>query len=879
VQIQISLLLDRSRVDTLTAQLVGQLRDAIHVGRIAPGARLPSSRRLSEQLGIGRNTVVRAYETLEMECYVESRPASGIFATVPPLDLRRVPRLGEPDGRSPSVPRVRGPLVPPVAVSNRGRLSFDFAPGHPNVGLFPLKTWRRLLQTCLSQSGALGMVQQGDLFGLASLRSAIANHLGAARGIVAEPGQIIIVSGAREAIAIASRLFLMPSSLVCVENPCYRPAAAAFQVAGAELCAIPVDEAGIVTEDLPPRPAALLYVTPSHQYPTGRMLSEVRRDQIAAWARRSGCTIIEDDYGADFRYEGGAPQAIAAYAPDRTIYLGTFSQSLGAGLRLGYMVVPTALVDAVRAAKASFNSGSPWLEQAAVAEMFRGGSYASHVMRMRLEYRERRDHLLEALRRNFGDLEISGESGGLHVFWQLPPGVPDAATVEALGRRVRVGVYSLDSGNVYHTGSGALSRRGLILGYAALTPKQIGQGIARLSDAVDDALDGHTIGLSDLLVHRPLSSRPASGLLRRRPIKPALRVRQQPALSAPASHRAASGKEVERGPGKSMTVVTGLYHYPIKGLSPQPLATVRVKAGKPFPFDRVFALARPGVAVTAEEPKWAKKGLFVMLMLDEGLASVRTHLDEETLLLTIRDGERPLERPLLSANLGQAAACRDVEAFFHRLVPTLRSAPALVRSLGGHFMDKPDNVISLINLATLRSLEQKWGYKIDPLRFRANIYIDGAPAWEEFNWVGNDIRLGEAIFRVDRRNGRCGATNVDPATGRRDLDIPGSLRKAFGHKDLGIYLVARSDADLAVGDGLELQGGMGARTWTPQAAAPTGGRDAFICRGCYFVYNEAQGLPLAGIPLGTRFEDLPGTWRCPDCGTDKTTFRPHLAAS
>ena len=211
-----------------------------------------------------------------------------------------------------------------------------------------------------------------------------------------------------------------------------------------------------------------------------------------------------------------------------------------------------------------------------------------------------------------------------------------------------------------------------------------------------------------------------------------------------------------------MTVVTGLYQYPIKGLSPQPVATVRVEAGKPFPFDRVFALARPGVAVTAEEPKWAKKGLFVMLMLDEGLASVRTHLDEETLRA---DGAAtaPADDRLLSAHLDDAAARRDVEAFFHRLAPTLRSPPALVRARDGHFMDKPDNVISLINLATVRSLEQQWGYRIDPLRFRANIYIDGAPPWEEFNWVGSDIRLGEAVFRVDRRNGRCGATNVDPA--------------------------------------------------------------------------------------------------------------------
>ena len=412
-----------------------------------------------------------------------------------------------------------------------------------------------------------------------------------------------------------------------------------------------------------------------------------------------------------------------------------------------------------------------------------------------------------------------------------------------------------------------------MLGYAALTPKQIDQGIARLSDAVDDALDGHTIELSDLLVHRTSPSHSAPGTLRRKSAKPVPRNRQQPALSALAPNRAASPHAAEQGFGKPMTTVTGLYQYPVKGLSPQPVKAVRVQAGKPFPFDRVFALARPGVAVTVEEPKWAKKGMFVMLMLDEGLASVRTHLDEKTLMLTVEDGDRPV----LSANLNDQAVHRDVEDFFHRLAPTLRATPTLVRAHDGHFMDKPDNVISLINLATIRSLEQQWGFAIDPLRFRANIYIDGPPAWEEFNWVGSDIRIGKALFRVDRRNGRCGATNVDPLTGRRNLDIPGSLRRTFGHKDLGVYLLALADADLAVGDGVQLPGAAASRAPAALAAASTPSRCTFICRGCYFIYNEAQGLPSAGIAAGTRFADLPGTWQCPDCGTNKSTFRSYGA--
>jgi GntR family transcriptional regulator/MocR family aminotransferase len=218
-----------------------------------------------------------------------------------------------------------------------------------------------------------------------------------------------------------------------------------------------------------------------------------------------------------------------------------------------------------------------------------------------------------------------------------------------------------------------------------------------------------------------------------------------------------------------------------------------------------------------------------------------------------------------------------VEAFFHGLAPTLRAPPTLVRAREGHFMDKPDNVISLINLATVRSLEQQWGYPIDPLRFRANIYIDGTPPWSEFNWIGSDIRINDTVFRADRRNGRCSATNVDPATGRRDLDIPGSLRKAFGHKDLGIYLIARVGGELKVGSSVLIPGQPNAREAGPASRPPPPESAAFICKGCYFIYQEAVGHPPSAIAPGTRFADLPPSWMCPDCGTDKGAFRPHAA--
>jgi GntR family transcriptional regulator/MocR family aminotransferase len=880
---QIPVLLDRSRAESLTTQLVEQLRDAIRHTRIAAGARLPSSRRLSEQLGISRNTVVRAYEMLLMEGYVESRPASGIFVAASlPDDLMRPALVASaptaPDGEPAAPWQMPMPLLiaraQDLVHQNRNRLSFDFFPGRPNAGLFPVKTWRRLLQNCLSHGGAIGLSHYGDPAGLAVLRSAIASHLAAARGVVADASRIVIVSGIQEGINIAARLFLAPGTLSAVENPCYQGAAFAFEAAGAEIASVPVDNDGLIVEELPQRPTSLLYVTPSHQYPTGHVLSAARRQEIIAWARRHGCYILEDDYDSDFRYEGSPLQAVAAMAPDCTIYLGTFSKSLGAGLRLGYMVVPEQLAEATRTAKTLLNNGNPWLEQAALAEMMRSGSYSAHLVRIRARYKDSRNSLLASLRRHFGDVDVSGEAGGLHVFWQLPPGVPNAMVVEALARRARIGVYSLPSGGAYDAHPSRLTQRGIILGYASLSPKQIEQGIARLSDVVDEALDDPHANVNALFAEQVPPPRPPIQPLGKAPAHLASNFRQQPALRARPRRRASSTHSIAREGGSPMPVVSSIYRYPIKGLSAQPLSSVVLEAKKPFPHDRVFALVRPGAPLDSDEPKWAKKGLFVMLMLEEGLASVHTHLDVETYELTVTQGNQRL----LAANLADATQWTEVENLFHGLAPTLLAPPRLVRSRDGHFMDKPDNVLSLINLATVRALEEQWGFEINPLRFRANIYIDGAKPWEEFDWIGSDIHIGDARLRVDRRNGRCGATNVNPDNGRRDLDIPSSLRAAFGHKDLGVYLVVRDGGKLAIGDPVAVPQSDGfARELQPAARSSTDRQRRFMCRGCYFIYEEARGLPQQSIRPGTSFADIPSNWRCPDCGTEKTTFRPYVA--
>ncbi len=862
---QIPVLLDRSRTEPLTGQLVTQLRDAIRRDMIPSGTRLPSSRRLSDQLGVSRNTAVRAYDLLVLEGYAEARPASGLFAAKPPVMVQAAdaPAAATPEAAS-AVPFYAQRKLRPGG--DQHRLSFDFFPGRPNISLFPLRTWRRLLLNSLSSHGATEISRHGDPGGLFDLRAALSAFLAATRGIVADPGRIIITNGAQEAFGLAARTLLTPGAVAVVEDPCYASAASVFEAADAALVGVPVDADGLVTDALPPGPAALLYVTPAHQYPTGRVLAMHRRDAAVRWARASGCVIIEDDYDGDIRYEGSPLPAIAGAAPDCTIHVGSFTTTLGAGLRLGFMVVPPHLVDHVRALKALQSNGNSWLEQAALGEFIHGGFYVAHLARLRAIYRENRNMLLAALTRHFGDVEISGEASGLHVLWHLPPGVPEAATLELLARRARIGIHSLAAAGVLDRTGTALSRRGVLLGYGALTPRQIADGIARLSDAVDDRLDRHHDFLHELLVHEGRRSPPAV-----RP-KPAPSLSSRLALSPAVRRRHVSGPNVMVKEGPSMAVVSGIYRYPVKGLSAQPVRGVQLEPGRPFPFDRIFALARGSMKIDPADPQWAKKGMFIMLMLEEALAQVRTALDIETMGLTITSPDGAV---LLTADLESVEGRAAVEAFYAALLPGLRDRPILVRSRAGHFMDKPDNVLSLINLATLRSLEERWGYSLDPLRFRANFYIDGARPWEEFDWIGSRMRLGDAVMRVDRRNGRCGATNVDPHTGRRDRDLPAALRAAFGHKDVGVYLVAEQGGAVVVGDTVAMTEGAAAGGSVTAGAPPAPGPARFICRGCYYIYDEAAGVPGTAVSPGTKLAALPPDWRCPDCGTDVAKFRAY----
>jgi GntR family transcriptional regulator/MocR family aminotransferase len=360
-----------------------------------------------------------------------------------------------------------------------------FRTGVPALDAFPWALWARLTARRLRTS-APSLADYGMPAGYAPLRAAIAAHVGAARGAACAPEQVIVTSGAQQGLELAARLLLDPGDAAWIEDPGYLGARAALASAGARLVPVPLDAEGIdVAEGRRRAPAArLAYVTPSHQYPTGVTMSAARRMALLRWARDAGAWIVEDDYDSEYRYASRPLASLQGLAHDvgdagRVLYVGTFSKTLFPGLRLGYLVVPPAFVDAFARARGVSGRHASGLEQAVLADFMDGGHHARHVRRMRVLYEERRDALVRALADHAGDaLEPIVTDAGMHLVARLPldaAPMDDARIVEraaAAGIEMRaLSAYAIEP----------LSRGGLVLGFAAHRPSDIRAGARRLA--------------------------------------------------------------------------------------------------------------------------------------------------------------------------------------------------------------------------------------------------------------------------------------------------------------------------------------------------------------------------------------------------------------
>ncbi len=476
----------------LYRQLYRSLRRAILMGRIRPGARLPATRIVASDTGVARNRVVLAYAQLVDEGYAVGRVGSGTYvASELPTNERvadaRVSRRTAPSPIAPRLSRAGRHLAARGAswTATKPGLRYDFTCGRPSWRDFPHAVWARLVRrhARLDDAAALDYAHSA---GLHELRAAIADHLTRWRGLVCDADQVIVTNGSQQALGVVATLLLEPGDAVALEEPHYAGARQAFEAARAALVPIRVDAAGLDVARLAAsrRRPRLVYVTPAHQFPTGAVLPLARRLALLDWARQAGAYVVEDDYDSEYRYAGAPLETLHGLdGAGRVFYVGSFSKILAPALRLGYLVVPRALVRAVTMAKTAADLGSASFGQRVLADFIVGGHLEVHLRRTRRRHASRRATLLAAIAEHLGDrVRVAGAAAGLHVM--LVPRRSASATVERLVRRAaarEVGIYSTTGLHLRPP-----ERAALLVGHGALPEADIRAGIVRLAEAFDD---------------------------------------------------------------------------------------------------------------------------------------------------------------------------------------------------------------------------------------------------------------------------------------------------------------------------------------------------------------------------------------------------------
>lgn len=462
--------------EPLFRQVYLGLRQAILVGNFPAGDRLPSTRDLAEQLGISRTVVLLAYDQLLAEGFVVGRGGSGTYVSeglggsVPEKRKRsarmRLSRFGS--AAADAVAALDTPRRPSTP------LRYDFAYGRSDIETFPFEMWRRMLLRH-ARMAPVREFDYGPASGSPVLREAICVHLRRSRAVVCDPSEVIVVNGSQQALDLVTRVLVERGDRVAIEDPHYNGTREVLRAAGAQLLPVPVDRDGLNPAKLPEH-ASLVFVTPSHQFPTGAILPLARRLALLAWARRKNSVIVENDHDGEFHYEGRPLESMQGLDTEgRIVYIGTFSRTVFPALRIGYLIVPKSLATAFTAAKWINDLHSATLEQQTLAEFISTGMYERHLRRLRRRNAARREVLLNAIHKYVGDrAELTGDGSGAHiVLWPRKRISEDKIVANAAARGV--GVYGIS-----HCFLTQPSRPGIILGYSRMNEKELREGIRLL---------------------------------------------------------------------------------------------------------------------------------------------------------------------------------------------------------------------------------------------------------------------------------------------------------------------------------------------------------------------------------------------------------------
>jgi GntR family transcriptional regulator / MocR family aminotransferase len=478
-----TIVLDRQAKKSLQRQIYDSFREGIIERRLRAGQRIPSTRALAAELGISRFPVLNAYAQLLAEGYFESRVGAGTvissLLTDPVPSTERNPVRTAATSCGPRRVARRASTVAPPRNSLWLQGFGAFCVGQVAFDQFPLPVWSRIVaRLCRRMNGKAA--HYGEVTGAKALRESIATYLRTSRSLRCEPEQVVIVSGSQQALELTARVLLDPGSRVWMEEPGYGLARDVFTLAGCHLVPVPVDSEGLnVAAGIRLcRTARAAFVTPSHQYPLGVIMTAARRFRLLEWAQSTGAWIIEDDYDSEYRY-GSMPiaslQGLDANA--RVVYIGTFSKVLFPALRLGYVVIPPDLIDHFRAIRRVADLGPPTFYQEVLAEFITEGHFARHIRRMRGVYAERREMLVEAIRSELGaTVDMLGGEAGLHLTITLPAGTHELAIAERAAQQ-KLWLWPLSR---QYIGNGKGAQPGFVLGFGNVELKEIRPAVRKL---------------------------------------------------------------------------------------------------------------------------------------------------------------------------------------------------------------------------------------------------------------------------------------------------------------------------------------------------------------------------------------------------------------
>jgi GntR family transcriptional regulator/MocR family aminotransferase len=451
--------LDRSRRGALGSQLQAELREAIRSGRLAPGERLPSTRAMAAELEISRGLAQDCYEQLVAEGYLVARAGSAT-------------RVAEETRHAPAPP----PPAPAAPVP-----SVDFRSGVPDIASFPMRDWMWAIGEA-GRTAPLSAPGYGEPAGRPELRAVVAAYLRRVRGASVDPAHMVICGGFTQGLHLVLQALARAGHVrLGVEDPGHRDWAAIAERVGLRPVAVPVDADGARLGDVDAEVRAAV-LTPAHQTPTGVVLTPARRREAIAWASERGGVLVEDDYDAEFRYDRQAVGSLQGLAPDLVVTIGSVSKSLAPALRLGWVVCPPALAEAVAHEKELADRGSPALDQLALARLIESGRYDRHLRRMRGVYARKREALVAALAEHAPQARLSGLAAGFHAVVRLPAGADEDTVAQAAAAR-GVAVYPLSG----YRFADADHPPQLVLGFGNLTEAAIARGIAAIGDLLGGA--------------------------------------------------------------------------------------------------------------------------------------------------------------------------------------------------------------------------------------------------------------------------------------------------------------------------------------------------------------------------------------------------------